>query len=287
MSDRSFPVSNHEVLELLMMPPTIPSAGSDQPPNSFDEPPVWVWGVPLAPYTSAQALARIDELITRRVPSYFITANLHYARLTEQQARLREVNDRAAFVLADGMPLVWASRRQARSLPERVAGSDLLFWICERAARKGWRVFLLGAGPGIAAQAAENLCRRYPGLQIAGTESPPFRTWTAQEKADLFHRIRESKADLLFVAFGQPKGEIWVADHFQELGVPLAVQVGASLDFAAGRVRRAPRWIQRTGLEWIYRIAQEPRRLFLRYMEDIVFLLRMLFGSAGRKLRRD
>ncbi len=248
--------------------------------------PVWVWGVPLTPFTRDQALKQIEQLVADRTPSYFITANLHYAMLTDRSWALQEVNRRAAFILADGMPLVWASRRQKRCLPERVAGSDLLFWICERAAIKGWRIFLLGAAPGIGVAAAENLCRRYPGVQIVGTQSPPFRAWTTQEKTELFAQIRAAKPDILFVAFGQPKGEIWVAQHCEELGVPVTVQVGASLDFAAGRVRRAPRWIQRTGLEWIYRIAQEPRRLFLRYMDNIGFLMQMLFGRKGRKLRR-
>ncbi len=250
------------------------------------EKPVWVWGVPLAPFTREQTLLRIEQLIERRTPSYFITANLHYAMLTDRSKQLQEVNRRAAFILADGMPMVWASRREKQSLPERVAGSDLLFSICESAAKKGWRIFLLGAATGIGVQAAENLGRRYPGLQVVGTESPPFRAWSPQEKSDLFDRIRAARPDILFVAFGQPKGEFWVAEHCAELGVPVSVQVGASLDFAAGKVRRAPRWIQRTGLEWIYRIAQEPRRLFLRYMDNIGFLLQMLFGSKGRKVRR-
>src|SRR5262245_48573791 len=135
---------------------------------SVDEP-VWVWGLPLAPDTFEQALDRIDRLIADGAPSFFITANLNYAMLADADDRLRRLNDRAAFILADGMPLVWWSRLGRRPLPERVAGSDLIYGMCDRAAERGHRVYLLGAGPGVADEAAAALVKRFPGLQIAGT----------------------------------------------------------------------------------------------------------------------
>src|SRR5262245_56347189 len=188
---------------------------------------VWIWGVPFAPLTFEQTLDRVEELIRARRPSYFITANLHYTMLTHQHAGLDAVNRAAAFVLADGMPLVWASRWRPQRLPERVAGSDLVPALCERAARHGYRVFLLGGAPGIADEAARKMCERFPGLQIAGVESPPFRALSAEEEAQLVARIRDSRADLLFVAFGQPKGEFWLAQHLEALGVPVSAQIGA------------------------------------------------------------
>lgn len=246
---------------------------------------VWVWGLPLAPFTIDHALDRIDWLIAAGKPSYFITANLHYAMLSDAMPRLREVNTGADFILADGMPLVWASRLLKTPLPERVAGSDLIWRMCERAARNGRRVFLLGGAPGIAAEAANQLKERFPSLIIAGTASPPFRELTPVEESELCDQIRNSRPDLLLLAFGQPKGELWLAERFEKLGVPVCVQVGASLDFVAGKVRRAPRWMQRTGLEWAYRLLQEPRRLVGRYLRNTFFLMRMLFTQTRRRPR--
>lgn len=259
------------------------SAGSEQTGSQA----VWVWGLPLAPLTFEQSLERVDQLIAAGKPNFFITANLQYALLTDQDARLPPVNAQAAFILADGMPLVWASRWRKQRLPERVAGSDLVPALCEQAARKGHRVFLLGGAPGIADEAARKLCERFPALQIVGIEVPPFRELSAEEQAQMLERIRNAKPDLLFVAFGQPKGELWMAQHREALGVPACVQIGASLDFVAGKVDRAPRWMQRGGLEWLYRLYREPGRLIGRYSRNIWFLIRMLardaFTSADRR----
>jgi N-acetylglucosaminyldiphosphoundecaprenol N-acetyl-beta-D-mannosaminyltransferase len=250
--------------------------------------PVWVWGVPFTPLTMAESIEAVDALIERGRPGYFITANTHYAMLTREWPRLREVNARAAFIVADGAPLVWASRRGPTPLPERVAGSDLIYRLCEMAARKGRRVFLLGGGPSVAEAAASNLAARYPGLRVVGVESPPFRALDDAETEALKGRIRAARPDLLFVAFGQPKGEFWIADHFESLGVPVSVQVGASLDFAAGRISRAPLWMQKSGLEWAYRLGLEPRRLFSRYARNAWFIARMTMAemAPGARHRR-
>jgi N-acetylglucosaminyldiphosphoundecaprenol N-acetyl-beta-D-mannosaminyltransferase len=253
---------------------------------SRDEEPVRVWGLPLAPLTFDQTLDRIDRLVAAREPSFFITANLNYAMLTDADDRLKRVNERAAFLVADGMPLVWWSRLGPRRLPERVAGSDLIYGMCERAARSGHRVYFLGAGPRVADEAAAALTRRYPGLRVVGTECPPFRPLTAAEEEEQAGRIRAARPDILVVAFGQPKGELWVADNVERLGVPVAVQLGATLDFVAGRVRRSPRWMQKTGLEWVYRMAQEPRRLAGRYLGNIRFVLTAIFAPRFRRERR-
>ena len=248
--------------------------------------PVWVWGLPLAPDTFGQALDRIDRLIAAGRPSFFITANLNYAMLTDADDRLKGLNKQAAFLLADGMPLVWWSRLGPFPLPERVAGSDLIYGMCERAAAKGRRVYLLGAAPGVAQEAADNLVKRYTGLQIAGVECPPFRKLSKVEEQEQIDRIRAARVDILFIAFGQPKGEFWIAERLARLGVPVSVQVGASLDFVAGRVRRSPTWMRKTGLEWLYRLAQEPRRLAGRYLDNIFFLFRAVFAARFRRERR-
>lgn len=237
---------------------------------------VWVWGVPFAPLTQAQAVDAVADLVKAGEPSFFITANTHYAMLSNEDADVQAVTSRAAFILADGVPLVWASRLKKSPLPERVAGSDLIFDLCGRAARDGHRLYLLGGAEGVAEQAAEALTGRFPGLRIVGTDTPPFRQLSAEEHAALLDRIRAARPDILFVAFGQPKGEFWIAEHLQDLGVPVCVQVGASLDFVAGRVRRAPRLFQKLGFEWAYRMWLEPSRLAPRYARNARFLLNML-----------
>jgi N-acetylglucosaminyldiphosphoundecaprenol N-acetyl-beta-D-mannosaminyltransferase len=250
--------------------------------------PVWVWGVPLAPLTLAETVVAVDDLIELGRPAYFITANTHHVMWTEQDASLREFNKRAAFIVADGAPLVWASRWQGSPLPERVAGSDLIFELSASAARNGHRVYFLGGDIGVAEEAARRLSARYPGLQVVGTACPPFRELTAEERDALTSHIRSAGPDILFIALGTPKGEQWMARHLAELRVPVTVQVGASLDFAAGRVGRAPRWMQKAGLEWAFRLWLEPTRLFPRYARNAWFIARMvardLGHAAGRRL---
>jgi len=230
----------------------------------------------LARITFAQTVDAVNRLIARRNPSFFITANLHYAMLCARDPRLAHVNRRAAFLVADGMPMIWYARLRGCPLPERVTGADLVWHLCARAALAGHRVFLLGGAPGVAQQAADVLTWRYPGLQIAGTLTPPHRVWTADDNRQIIDRVRQSRCDLLLAALGQPKGELWLDANCQALGVPACVQIGASLDFVVGRTPRAPLGFQGTGLEWLYRLLQEPRRLGPRYLSNALFLVRAL-----------
>lgn len=240
----------------------------------------WVWGVPFSRVDFAQALQRIERLVRAGRPSHVVTANLHFAMLSERDDRLRRHCDRAALVVADGMPIVWASRWRPGPLPERVAGADLVPAICGRAAAHGFGVYLLGAKPGVADAAARKLCERYPGLRIVGVHAPPVGVLSPRDNDELVATIRAANPDLLFVAFGQPKGEHWVAENVMRLGVPVCMQVGATFDFLAGRVRRAPRWIQRLGLEWFFRFLTDPWRLGRRYASNAAFALRMLLRDA-------
>lgn len=240
-----------------------------------------LWGLPLARVNYDEAVELVDALVRRRQPSYFITANLNYAMLSHRDSRLAGINQRAAFITADGMPLVWYAQLLGRPLPGRVTGIDLTYRLCALAASRGYRLFLLGGEPGVARQAAENLCRLYPGLQIAGVASPTLGQLTPDAHAALLEEIRQSRADILLAAFGQPKGELWLDANCQALGVPVCAQLGATLDFLAGNVRRAPRRMQRLGLEWIYRMTSDPRRLGPRYARNIAFLM----GAVCRDLR--
>ena len=234
----------------------------------------WVWGLPLAPMTRVQAAEAVMDLIEAGRPAFFITANTHYAMLTAERPELEAVNDQAAFLLADGAPLVWASRRGSVPLPERVAGSDLVYDLCEHASRLGRSIYLLGGREGIALEAARKLQELYPGLKIAGTACPSPEALAGEGCRQVIADVRAAKPDLLMVALGQPKGELWLARHVNALGVPACVQVGATLDFVAGRVARAPRLLQKTGLEWAFRIYTDPARLFPRYVKNALFLFK-------------
>lgn len=249
---------------------------------------VWVWGVPFSRVTFAETVAAIDRLIASSRPHFAITANLHYAMLSASDARLRANNEKAALILADGMPIVWASGWRSDSLPERVTGSDLFPMLCSLAAERGYGIYLLGAAPGVADEAANRLRERFPNLRIVGVHSPPFREPSQAEQDALADQIRFANPKLLFVAFGQPKGEYWVADWYERLGVPVVMQVGASIDFMAGRVTRAPKWMQRTGLEWTYRFLREPFRLGGRYLANAWFAIKMILRDlmTRREQRR-
>ena len=232
-----------------------------------------IWGVKLDRVRMEETIESIEAMIVDRVPRYIITANLNYAMLLAEDPTLQAVTDQASMILADGQPFVWRSRfGAAGQLPERVAGSELIYRIAERAAQQGWRIYFLGAEPGVAQQCADALVKRYPKLQIAGVQSPPYRKQSEAEQQAQRDAIIHSHADILLVAFGQPKGERWIHQHYQELGVPVSIQVGATFDFVAGTAKRAPKMWQRFGLEWAYRMMSDPGRLVPRYMGNAWFL---------------
>ncbi len=235
-----------------------------------------VWDTPFAVLDMAGTVHLADEIIRAREPEYFVTANLNYLMLIESFPQLMEVNRSAAAVLADGHPIVVRSRFGIHPLPCRVAGADLILELAKRSAEKGYRIFLLGAADGVAEAAAAKLQQLYPGVQIAGCYAPPFRPLSSAEHAAMVERIRVSQPDILLVAFGQPKGELWIYQHLQELSVPLSIQLGASFDFLAGTARRAPPLWQKLRLEWLYRLSQDPRRLGPRYAANFLFLARRL-----------
>ncbi len=237
---------------------------------------VEVWGTNFAKLTMSQAVDLADQIVRLRKPEYFVTANLNYLMLSEDYPRLAEVNQSAAAILADGHPIVFRSRLGLNPLPCRVAGADLIVELARRAATCGHRIFFLGGAPGVAQNAATELKRRFPQLQVAGCLAPPFRSLTSAEHAEMLGCIRQANADILLVAFGQPKGELWIYDYFQELGVPLSIQLGASFDFLAGTARRSPRVWQRLGCEWLYRAFSDPVRLVPRYSRNALYLLRQI-----------
>jgi len=207
--------------------------------------------------TSDETLDRVERFIAEREPRQICTVNPEFVMQAQQNGAFRKVINDVALCIPDGVGLLWAARRLRHPLRERVAGSTLVVQIAERAAQSGWRLYLLGGAPGVADRAAAILQARYPGLVVAGAfpGSP-----APDEENDIVERIRAARPDVLFVAFGAPAQDLWIARNQSRLQVPVAMGVGGSLDFVAGVARRAPEWVQRIGLEWLYRLIREPWR---------------------------
>jgi len=231
--------------------------------------PTALLGIPFDNLTIPEALDRIDDMVASGSPHYVVTANVDFCVQSFEDVELRRILVEAHLTLCDGTPLLWASRLFGNPLPERVAGADLVPMLINRASKKGYRIFFLGGAPHVTQQAVQRLEQLYPQVVIAGYYSPPFRPLLDMNHDEIVERIRAARPDLLFVSFGCPKAEKWMAMHYRRLGVPVSIGVGATIDFLAGNVRRAPNWMQRAGLEWLFRMAQEPRRLCSRYAKDL------------------
>jgi N-acetylglucosaminyldiphosphoundecaprenol N-acetyl-beta-D-mannosaminyltransferase len=218
--------------------------------------------------TIQDALDRIGDLIHAGRGGYVVTPNVDHIVVARRDAELREAYRRAALSLADGQPVLWMARLLGSPLPEKVSGSDLIGPLMTRAAREGWRVFLFGASGAVSAAARAELLRGEPRLQIVGCDTSvwhPEETGTPAASA-VAEAIRQSGAELVIVALGNPKQERWMLRHAERIRPAVAVGLGGSLDFVAGAVRRAPRWMSDAGVEWVYRLIQEPRRLAYRYL---------------------
>jgi len=250
------------------------------------QPPIALLGIGFDHVTLAQTLRRIDEMVTSRQPHYLVTANVDFLVQSQRDVELQRILNDAHLVLCDGTPLVWASRLLGNPLPERVAGADLVPWLIRLAARKRYRLFLLGATPEANAEAVARVQARFPHALLAGHYSPPFRPLLEMDHETIAQRIRAAEPDILLVSFGCPKAEKWIAMHHRALGVPVTIGVGATIDFLAGRVKRAPLWMQRAGLEWIFRLGQEPRRLLRRYATDLWRFGRAMAAQTWHTLPR-
>jgi N-acetylglucosaminyldiphosphoundecaprenol N-acetyl-beta-D-mannosaminyltransferase len=235
----------------------------------YVHPPIAILGVPFDNVSTAETIDAIDRMVASRQPHYLVTANVDFLVQAQEDVELRRILFDSHLVLCDGTPLVWASRLLGNPLLERVAGADLVPLLLRVAAEKGYRIFFLGATEESCTQAVQRLRKLHPSLVIADHYSPPFNKLLEMDHDEIKRRILVAKPDLLFVSFGCPKQEKWIAMHYRSLGVPVSAGVGATIDFLAGTVKRAPVWMQRVGMEWTYRLAQEPRRLFKRYFKDL------------------
>jgi N-acetylglucosaminyldiphosphoundecaprenol N-acetyl-beta-D-mannosaminyltransferase len=231
--------------------------------------PIAILGVPFDNVSTTETLRIIDEMVASRRPHYLVTANVDFLVQAAHDVELRRILFDAHLVLCDGTPLVWASKLLGNPLPERVAGSDLVPLLLQVAAEKGYRPFFLGATPDTMDTAVSLAKQKYPKLEFAGYYSPPFNKLLEMDHEEIRDRILRAQPDLLFVGFGCPKQEKWINMHYRSLGVPVSVGVGGTIDFLAGKLARAPRWMQKSGTEWIFRLAQEPKRLMGRYAKDL------------------
>jgi N-acetylglucosaminyldiphosphoundecaprenol N-acetyl-beta-D-mannosaminyltransferase len=222
-------------------------------------------GIWIDSLTFAGALDEIQRLVEAGAGGAVYTPNIDHVVNADADPAFREAYGRASLSLVDGQPLVWASRLLGSALPEKVSGSDLVEPLMERAGRRGWRVFLVGGAPGAAKIAAERLNRAH-GVSIAGIEDGRISLEPGPADEALLARIAQARPQLLLVALGSPKQELWIDARRARLAPAVALAVGATLDFIAGALRRAPPWMRRAGLEWLYRLAQEPRRLARRYL---------------------
>ncbi len=245
---------------------------------------VMIAGVGIDNMSMAEALFLVEELVRRRELSYIVTPNTDHIIKLQKDTEFQKIYREAACVLPDGMPLLWAGRFLRTPLKERVTGSDLVPRICERAAQKGYRLFFLGGRPGAAQKAKERLLGRFPPINIAGVYAPPFGFERHPEENKKIEKIiREAAPDILLVGLGAPKQEKWIYMHRKELGVPVSIGVGVTFEFIAGMVKRAPYWMQRSGMEWLWRLMMEPRRLWRRYLiEDMEFFRLILAQKVGR-----
>lgn len=235
-----------------------------------------------------EALDRIDAMVQGRKPAYVVTPNLDHIVTIERDAYFREAYAHADLILADGKPLLWIAKARKTPIREKISGSDLFPRLAELAANNGYTMFFLGAGEGIAAQAAEKLKKQYPGLRIAGCYAPPIGFEQDRSAVhEIIQRVQTVNPDILVVGLGTPKQEKFLYRYYKQMGVSVSLGLGASFDFIAGNRKRAPRWMSEHGLEWLYRTLQEPKRLAGRYIKDAVCILPILIKYRKHKHYED
>ena len=226
-----------------------------------------ILGIPIAMTDYDEAMDVMDGMIARRERGYVVCAAVHVVTVAQTDAETRRALLGSSLTVPDGMPLVWAANLLGESLDDRVYGPELMKRYNERCRDHGHRVWLYGGrDQGSLAQLALNMHKANPGMRVVGGYSPPFRELTAAEDDEIARQINAARPDVLWVGIGQPKQEKWILRMRERLEVPVICSVGAAFDFLAGRISQAPPWMQKRGLEWTYRIAQEPRRLLPRYL---------------------
>jgi N-acetylglucosaminyldiphosphoundecaprenol N-acetyl-beta-D-mannosaminyltransferase len=251
--------------------PVTERQAATRPPEGTD-----VLGVRVSAIDMAAAVGTIERWIADRSAEYVCICTVHTVMECQRDPRLREAVNAAGLRTPDGMPLVWLSHRAGHREVSRVYGPDLMLHLAQRSAETGHRHFFYGGAPGVAEHLARNLSHRYPGLHVAGTHTPPMLPTGALECDATIAAINASDADVVWVGLGTPKQDWWVINHRHLLNAPVLIAVGAAFDFHTGRVRQAPGWMQSHGLEWLFRLSQDPKRLWRRYTIDNARFLMLL-----------
>ncbi|MDB5409353.1 MAG: glycosyltransferase [Rhodospirillales bacterium] len=241
-----------------------------------------ILGVKVSAINLGKCLTAIDAWIDARQQSYVCVADAHAIMESHWDDQFRQIHNAAALVTPDGMPLVWLCRLAGYRDSDRVYGPDLLLALCEHSVSRGYRHFFYGGGPGVAQELALRLSERFPALVIAGTASPPFRVLSDGEMLDAAREINSTRPDIVWVGLSTPKQERWMQRQLGHVEAPILIGIGAAFDFHSGRKPQAPRWMQRGGLEWLFRLGTEPRRLWRRYLTSLpMFAILALQQLAG------
>ena len=224
-----------------------------------------ILGVPVSALDLPLAISTLDGWIKQRASRYVCAPDVfNISSANDDERHMAALRD-ADMVVPDGTPLTWVGRLRGNRIIQRVCGPDLLLAACEHSVKEGWRHYFYGGAEGVAGKLVETLQKRYPGLQVAGVESPPFRPLSETESRKMITRVQESGADIMWIGLGCPKQEIWMHEHVDRIDGVILIGVGAAFDFYSGRVVRAPEWMRNHGLEWMHRFGSEPKRLWRRY----------------------
>lgn len=251
-------------------------------------PTVTMFGMTINNVTLDEVFDAVTRQIEAREPGFILTPNVDHVCDFLANPEFHEAYQNGFLVLADGTPILWAARLLGSPIKQKISGSDLVYWLTEYAARKGYSIFFFGAAEGVAEEAAHILQERYKGLRVAGTYSPPLGFEKDPETdAEAVRIVRDAAPDICYVALGAPKQDLWSYRHYRDTGVPVHIGVGGSLDFVAGRTKRAPVWMQKAGLEWTWRLAQEPRRLARRYLIKDMQFLPLVYREFRDRRRRQ
>jgi N-acetylglucosaminyldiphosphoundecaprenol N-acetyl-beta-D-mannosaminyltransferase len=243
-----------------------------------------ILGVGVGAVNMQQALAEIASWIDQRNKTYVVVCPVHTVMLCQRDSNLRHLVNRAGLVTPDGMPLVFLSRWKGHKHVGRVYGPDLLLALSELAAKRGYCQYYYGGADGVPEQLAEKLSSQFPNLRVVGSYSPPFREMTPEEDRAIIDAINTAEPDVIWVGLGSPKQDLWMAQHREQLNAPVLIGVGAAFDFLTHRVPQAPKWMQKSALEWLYRLGTEPQRLWRRYLIDNpLFVLNVILQSTGLK----
>lgn len=219
--------------------------------------------------TKQEAIEHIEYCINHRIIGQVITPNVDQIVRIESDKYFKTICENCELLLVDGHPLMWTAKYYGRPFKEKICGSDLVPELCSLAAKKGYSVFLLGAAPGVAQRAAERLIVDNPGLKVAGVYSPPIGFEKNQDEISKINEmLKASGADMLFVGMGVPKQDIFIYENMKTYQIPMSFSIGGTIDFIAGVQKRAPKWISNIGMEWLYRLIQNPKRMFKRYIID-------------------